>query len=60
MSETIEEYDVNPHHFVDSVTKEIAEVLLESPKYPITDPLLQKQQESLETHSTGEWTRSRK
>lgn len=32
MSEATEEYEVNPHHFVDSVTKEIAEVLLENPK----------------------------
>jgi hypothetical protein len=32
MSESAGEYDVNPHHFEDSVTKEIAEVLLDNPK----------------------------
>lgn len=34
MSETTDEYLVNPHHFLDSVTKEIVEVLLENPKIP--------------------------
>ena len=32
MSEATEEYEVNPGHFLDSVTKEIVEVLLENPK----------------------------
>ncbi|MFB1064914.1 hypothetical protein [Natrinema sp. H-ect4] len=34
MSETMDDYVVNPHHFLDSVTKEIVEVLLENPKMP--------------------------
>jgi len=34
MSETTDEYLVNPHHFLDSVTKEIVEVLLENPTMP--------------------------
>jgi len=32
MSEVTKEYVVNPHHFLDSITKEIVEVLLENPK----------------------------
>ncbi|MCY4730496.1 hypothetical protein KY092_07985 [Natronomonas gomsonensis] len=32
MSEATKEYEVNPQHFLDSVTKEITEVLLENPK----------------------------
>jgi len=32
MTEYSEEYAVNPHHFLDSITKQVATVLLENPE----------------------------
>mgnify|MGYP000371512558 FL=1 len=32
MAESAQEYAVNPHHLLDSITKEVATVLLENPK----------------------------